>query len=120
MVGERMSGIITLKASRDFKRVYRNGCSLANRTLVLYLLPNRESSMRFGFSISKKLGKAVVRNCIRRRLKEICRLNQKWFPADHDLIIIARHNAVDKDYHYLSEHLFRLAQKATRKINGGR
>ncbi|OAT79886.1 ribonuclease P protein component [Desulfotomaculum copahuensis] len=115
-----MSGITTIKSNRDFKNVYRHGISFANRSLVLYLLPNRNTGTRFGFSISKKLGKAVVRNCIRRRLKEICRLNRQWFPAGYDLVIIARHGAVDKDYHYLSKHLYGLAEKARRKINGGR
>jgi len=108
----------TLKSNRDFKKVYRYGQSLANRSLVLYLLPNRNAGLRFGFSISKKLGKAVVRNRLRRRIKEICRLNMHWFPPDHDLVIVVRPDAVKRDFRYLSEGLFRLTQKARMKKGG--
>ena len=59
-----------LKKDSDFKRVYNKGKSYGCKNLVLYYLPNGTDEFRVGFSISKKVGKAVVRNRIRRYLKE--------------------------------------------------
>lgn len=114
-----MSRLMVLQKNTEYRKVYQNGYSVANRCLVLYTLPNNKGMRRFGFSISKKLGKAVVRNRIRRLLKEICRLNQDWFPEARDYVIIARRAAVEQDYRQLSAYLCRLADKVTQKIAPG-
>lgn len=84
---------------------------MAGKHLVLYSLQRNARDIRFGFSISKKTGKAVVRNRIKRVLKEICRLNSGWFRAGYDYIIIPRRDAVKRNYHELKEELFRLTRK---------
>src|SRR2546429_9433575 len=63
-----------LRASRDFKRTYSRGRSYVHPMLVLYVLPNRTGDRRIGFSLSKKLGDAVDRNRMKRRLREACPL----------------------------------------------
>lgn len=108
-----------LKHTRDFQRVYKRGISVANRALVLYLLPNREQDTRFGLSVSKKVGKAVVRNRVRRLLREICRLNRQWFPGGHDVVIIARRDAAGQDFRSLAARLQRLTEKAGQKVRSG-
>ncbi|RKO65512.1 ribonuclease P protein component [Desulfofundulus salinus] len=105
-----------LKKKKDFQRVYRRGHSVACGALVLYLSRNRGQGRRFGFSVSKKTGKAVVRNRVRRVLREICRLNEDWFPHDHDVVIIARREAVGKNFHDLAGQLYNLARRAVRKM----
>lgn len=87
---------------------------MAGRHLVLYGLHKKTGELRFGFSISKKVGKAVVRNRIKRVLKEICRLNSHWFKEGYDYIIIPRKDCVKKNYHTLKEDLYRI----TRKMGG--
>jgi len=69
------------------------------------------SRVRFGFSVSKKAGKAVVRNRIKRVLKEICRINGQWFREGYDYIIIPRKGAIIKNFQDLSEDLFRLTRR---------
>ncbi|MDK2888589.1 MAG: ribonuclease protein component [Thermoanaerobacter sp.] len=105
-----------LKKKRDFQRVYRRGQSVASNALVLYLYRNRGQGRRFGFSVSKKTGKAVVRNRVRRLLREICRLNESWFPENCDVVIIARKEAVGKNYHDLAGQVHHLIGRATRKL----
>jgi ribonuclease P protein component len=102
-------GIITIKDSRTYQKVFTQGSFQADRLLVLYRRPNRTGESRFGFAVSRKLGGAVVRNRVRRRLKEICRRHQAVFPAGYDYVVIARPPAVEAEYRALEGSLLKLA-----------
>ncbi|GAB6159136.1 ribonuclease P protein component [Desulfotomaculum varum] len=106
-----MEKFISLKKNSDFQTVYRHGVSAANRYLVLYQFPNKGCGRRFGFSISRKVGKAVCRNRLRRILKEICRLNLERFPDRHDFVFIVRQAASDQDYHQMEKHVWHVLGK---------
>ena len=60
---------------------------------VVYALKNGDNENRLGISISKKVGKAVTRNRIRRLVKESCRLKAKRIAKGYDIVIVARHAA---------------------------
>lgn len=93
----------TLKKNYEFRRLYSKGKSVVTRSLVVYCrkVPNRESHV--GYTVSNKIGKAVVRNRIRRRLREIVRLNETRL-ADHiELVIVARTRAASSDYAQLEK-----------------
>ena len=100
----------TLKKNRDFKQVYTQGNSVATTYLVLYFLPNNRHVNRYGFSISKKIGKAVLRNKLRRRLKEIIRQEEKEnsIKQGYDLIFIARKPVVKLDYWKIKDEVEKL------------
>ena len=101
-----------IKKNREFRWVFRAGRSVSNSSLVLYIRRNKDSSeKRFGFSVGKKVGKAVVRNRVKRLLKEICRVNEEVFPYGNDYVIIARKNAALENYHTLLDKLFLLLKK---------
>jgi ribonuclease P protein component len=111
-----MSKVLTLKKRKNFRRVYKNGFYVSNRLLVLYLLKNKSNKKkRFGFVVSKKVGKAVVRNRLRRLLKEVCRLNETVFPRDCDIVIIARKGAAKESFHSLKMHLLNLIKNTQEK-----
>ena len=99
-----------LKNSIDFKRVYNNQKSFANRHLVLYILKTDNES-RIGFSVSKKVGNAVTRNKIKRRLREISRLNAYQIKEGYDIICIVRVKAKDIDYQTLNNSFLHLIKK---------
>jgi ribonuclease P protein component len=82
--------------------------------LVLVHAPNPQDSTRFGFAVGKKLGNAVERNRIKRRLREHARLylRSNRVKAGHDIVIIARHAARDAGYHTLGEALDELLRRA--------
>ena len=100
-----------LKKSINYKKVYNNKKSIANRHLVFYTLKN-ENESRIGFSISKKVGNAVIRNKIKRRLREISRLNAYQIKDGYDIICIVRVYAKDIDYNTLNNSFLHLVKKA--------
>ena len=72
---------------------------------MLYARRNRSKENRVGLTCGKKLGHAVVRNRTRRRLREIYRLNEHRFARGYDIVVVARHRAVDADYHEIAQCL---------------
>jgi ribonuclease P protein component len=76
-----------------------------------YITPNGARGVRVGVSVSAKVGKAVVRNKIRRRLKEIFRMNQDGFRQGFDLVVVARDAAATAEYAEIERDLFYLAGK---------
>ncbi|KAB2953925.1 ribonuclease P protein component [Heliorestis acidaminivorans] len=78
-----------LRRSKDFHAVYQRGNSFAGRYVVLYLLKGK-GTQRFGFSVSSKVGKAVVRNKVKRQFREICRRYRSRLQNGRDVILIAR------------------------------
>ena len=91
----------TLKKNSDFRRLYAKGKSAVTPYLVVYARPNRLGENRLGYTVSVKLGHAVVRNRVRRRLREIYRLNAPSLCQGFDLVVVARGRAVGCPYRKL-------------------
>ncbi|NLC04036.1 MAG: ribonuclease P protein component [Tissierellia bacterium] len=87
-----------LRKNMEFKRVYSGGKSYWNRNLVLYVRKNGLENSRIGITITKKIGNAVVRNRIRRRMKEIYRLKLGNIKSGYDLILIPKKNVIQISY----------------------
>jgi len=86
---------------------------MANRQFVLYVMKNKEvDHFRLGISVSKKVGKAVVRNKMRRMIKEIVRHLAPRIVPHHDLVIIVRNAALDLDYEAMSKSIYHVFNKA--------
>ena len=96
----------SLKKNRDFKTVYGNGKSRANKYLVM---KNGTEKNRIGISVSKKVGNSVVRHHLTRLIREIYRLNEHHFKKGLDIIFIVRVNAKKIDYHTLEKALMHVA-----------
>ena len=100
-----------LKLNHIFRRLYHSSGS-ANGFLVLYAKPNRLGINRVGITVSKKLGHAVVRNRVRRRLREVYRLNEVLFSAGWDIVVVARSKSVSAAFQELTKAYLELAKKA--------
>ena len=91
----------TLKKNYEFHRLYRKGRSAATPFLVVYARAGKRPENRIGITVSTKLGKAVKRNRVRRRLREIYRLHEDRFLRGTELVIVARGRAVTATYRQL-------------------
>ncbi len=88
----------TIKENYEFRRMYSKGRSGVSSYLVVYYRPNKRAHNRLGITVSAKLGHAVVRNRVRRRLREIFRLNQPKLKQGYDMILVARGRSVNASY----------------------
>lgn len=88
----------TLKKNSDFRRLYSKGKSAVTPYIVVYCRKNGRGVNRVGYTVSTKLGHAVVRNRVRRRLREIYRLNAPILKDGWDIVIVARARCVGAEY----------------------
>jgi len=100
-----------IKKNKDFKRVYKYGKSYADKNLVFFILKNNNKNTRFGITTAKKINKAVTRNKIRRRLKEIVRKNINNIKKGYDVVVMSRVRGKDCSYKDLETSFLNLAKK---------
>ena len=93
----------TLKKNYEFQRLYSKGKSAVTPHLVVYVRKTRKNQNRIGITVSTKLGKAVIRNRVRRRIREIYRLNEEAFIPGTEIVIVARVKAVRASYRQLEQ-----------------
>ncbi len=98
---------VTVKENGDFRRIYRKGRSAVSGGVVVYCLKNRQGMSRLGVTVSTKLGHAVVRNRVRRRLRELYRLHKAEMLSGYDVIMVARVRAVEMPYAKLERQYLR-------------
>lgn len=105
---------LRLRNRADFSRVYRHGKSFANHQFVVYWFRKKEvEKFRLGVSVSKKVGNAVVRNRMRRLVKEIVRHHESELIEHVDIVFIVRKGALDKTYHELEKNAMHVLRKAS-------
>ena len=97
----------SLKLNHIFRRLYRTS-GVADGLLVLYARKNRTDGNRVGITVSKKLGKAHVRNRTRRRIREVYRLNEEKFQPGWDIVVVARGRCLSMPFPQLRESYRRL------------
>lgn len=106
-----MKNTVALKENHLFRRTYNRGKSAADSRLALYVRQNGSRVSRLGFTVSTKVGCAVVRNRVRRRLREIYRLHEGSLRAGFDVVVVARVRSAQSDYRQLETSFLKLADK---------
>ena len=101
---------LRLSGSKRFSAIHQSGRGLANGFLVLKTIPNELHNSQFGFLVGKRIGNAVVRNRVKRRLREVIRLTP--IRGGRDVILIARKNASRANYHQLKSAAEDLLRRA--------
>jgi ribonuclease P protein component len=101
-----------LRRNTDFQRVRRVGKFYASPIMVLAFLQNELDRSRFGFVVSKRLGKAVQRNKIKRRMREAARQRLPGIKPGFDLVFIARQPIRQASFTEIDRTLERLLTKA--------
>ena len=106
-----MKSTTTVKENYEFRRMYAKGKSGVSSCLVVYYRKNRLGHNRLGVTVSTKLGHGVVRNRVRRRLREIYRLHETQFLPGYDIVVVVRGRAMDAPYRELEQAYLSLAEK---------
>lgn len=111
-----------LTKSRDFSRIRRFGRSSSSPLVTLYVLPARTPDIRVGFSVSKRVGKATVRNHVKRVMREVVRHNLAEIRPGQDFVFIARPASADASYSQVADTMVYLLRRtnALRRTGGAR
>ena len=101
-----------IRHNADFRIIYRRGKSISNKFLVLYVKKNNLQYNRIGISVSKKVGKSVIRSRVKRLIRESYRLRNHDFKVGYDFVIIARVVSNGQSYKVIDHALLDLYKKA--------
>ena len=100
-----------VKSEKDFNAIFKVGQSFANRKFVIYKLEKKQKHFRVGISVSKKLGNAVMRNKIKRRIRHVLIAHQAEL-ATLDFVVIARKGVEILTYPELEQNLLHVLKIA--------
>lgn len=102
---------VSLKKNYEFRRLYAKGKSAASAYVAIYCRRNNTAGNRLGITVSTKLGSAVCRNRIRRRYKEIYRLNEEKLAPGYDIVAVARSKSKGAAFNTLEADFMNLCRK---------
>lgn len=103
-----MKNFNSIKKNEEFKYIYKNGKSYANKYLVMYVSDKSADVSRIGISVSKKVGNSVVRHRLTRLIREIFRLNEYKILEKKDIVVVLRVNAKKCEYRELESAFLHL------------
>ncbi len=107
-----MNYTCSMKYNLDFKRLYSRGKSIAAGYLVLYYQKNKLNRNVLGITVTKKFGKAVQRNRMRRLIRECYRLRESEMHLGYNLVLVARNRAIDANFGQIDRDLRYLLKKS--------
>lgn len=87
-----------IKKEKDIAQMFKQGKSCANRHFIIYRLSKQQSHFRLGLSVSKKLGNAVVRNKVKRYIREVFNQLEDDILNEYDIMVIARQGVEQYDF----------------------
>jgi ribonuclease P protein component len=103
---------LRLRRSEDFARVRQAGHLIRHPMLLLSYIPNHLEHNRYGFIVSRQLGKAVVRNRVRRLMREAMRLLHPRLKTGFDVVVIARPDSVEQPFKEIQRTIAELCERA--------
>ncbi len=100
-----------VKEKLEFNKIIKNGKKIQNEIFIIFCQDNKNNFSRFGIAVSKKLGNAVIRNKIKRRIRNIIDNNKFLFKKNKNYIIMIKRSVASFDYNILNEKLIELIKK---------
>ena len=101
-----------LKKRYQFNYVYKSGEHFSGEHMVLYVASSKTKNIKVGLAVTKKVGHAVVRNKVRRRLREIIKKQVPILKQNNNIIVVARDNITEASFEKLSNEFLKLLKKA--------
>ena len=102
-----MKHTVALKQNHEFRRLYNKGKSAVSPYFAVYCRKTGRDHSRLGITTGVKLGNAVKRNFVRRRIRELYRTNEDQFLPGYDIVVVARTRAIFGKYADLERHFLR-------------
>lgn len=97
--------------SSDYKLLFDKGVKQHSKHLIVFTMEKNDGPTRLGLTVSRKVGGAVVRNRIKRQLREIFRLSLFFNIKNTDIMIVVKKNANSLDYKQLNQELFAICSR---------
>ncbi len=120
VVGVIMKKEYRIKTNKEFQQIYKNGKSFANRQFIIYKYKNQDiDHFRIGLSVSKKIGNAVIRNRVKRYIRQVFTELKEDINDQYDYIIIARKPVAEMDFFQVKKsliHVMKIAKVLPRNI----
>lgn len=101
-----------IKSKHAFQTVYKTGRSVVDSMSVMYVLANDEKNIKIGFAVGKKMGNAVVRNRVKRMMREVFRHRRSELKDSVHIIWVARKKLIAADIYTYDRIFMRLAKRA--------
>jgi len=101
-----------IRKRQEFLDVTQNGQKYHTPHFIVFLKPNPQGLLRLGVTVSRRVGKAVKRNRVKRLLREFFRLHKYQLPKGYDIVIVAKPKAVTLTYHGVAEELSKVLCKS--------
>jgi len=95
---EGMNNTVSLKKNYEFQRIFKKGRFQAGRFMTLYVLENRSGTNRLGITASRKVGKSVKRNRIKRLIRKNFRLIENNIETGYDIVFVARESNIMPEF----------------------
>ena len=106
-----MKNTVSLKQNHEFRRLYHKGKSAVSPFFAIYCRKTGRPESRLGITTGVKLGHAVKRNFVRRRIRELYRTNESKFLPGYDIVVVARTRAIFGRYAELERSFLHLMKK---------
>ena len=104
-----------LKKRKQFKWTFKNGKSISEKHVAIVFVKSKTKDAKIGFSVSKKVGKAVVRNKKKRQMREAVSHNMQSIVGHHTIIFVAKPNIVEADFFEIEQEILSLLERADLK-----
>ena len=108
-----------VKKNKEIQEIYRGGKSYITRYFIFYLFRTKDMPIRVAVAAGKKLGNAVIRNRVKRRLREIFRQNQYQLQGSGQVLIVGRKPMLDADYREIEKAYLSVCRKIKREQERG-
>ncbi len=113
---QRLTQSQRLRLGADYSRVFDHKCRAGDELLLVYVAPNDLGLRRLGLSVSRRVGSAVKRTYIKRRIREVFRLNKQSLPQGLDIVCVPKAAAADRHAN-LADSFQRLVARAAKRLN---
>ncbi|MDP8219476.1 MAG: ribonuclease P protein component [Candidatus Theseobacter exili] len=97
--------------TRDFQKIFSQGNKVVGKVLILYFAEEESPVRKLGVIVTKKMGNAVVRNSLKRKIKEAFRINKECFPSGTSIVVISRTAAKTASFSEIEQDLVTLAKQ---------